>query len=1511
MSNADRGNAIAIVGMGGRFPGANDLGGFWRNIRGGVESLEAFSDADLDAARVDASVRRNPRYVRKGTVLDGVDLFDASFFGYSPREAQVLDPQQRIFLETAYEAVEHAGYAGAIAGQSVGVYAGVGMNVYLLSQLLANPSFISAVGGYQLMLGNDKDFLATRVSYKLDLRGPSVSVQTACSTSLVAVVMACRALHRGECDMALAGGVSIVLPQRGGYLFEEGMIFSPDGHCRPFDERAQGTRGGSGAGVVVLKRLANAVADRDTIHAVILGAAMNNDGAGKAGYTAPSIEGQIEVIATAQALAGVDPRSIEYVEAHGTATPLGDPIEIAALTQAFRASTTDVGFCRLGALKANLGHLDAAAGVAGLIKTVMALEHAEFPPLVNFTRANPRLALDTSPFVASAVGGAWPAGATPRRAGVSSFGIGGTNAHVVLEEAPAATQTRDVRGAHLLVWSARTETALDRMTDNFRTYLETTSDVSMTDVAYTLEVGRQVFAHRRAVVVRDREQAMDVLSVDRRSQLLTAIYEGGPRSVAFLFSGQGSQYAGMGAELYRTERIYREAFDRCAGILLPHLGSDLRDIVFAAAGDPTINETRFTQPALFAFEYALASLWMSRGVTPSAMLGHSIGEYVAAHLAGVFTLDDALAMVAARGRLMQELPAGSMAAVGLPSAEVERLAREFAGVEVAASNAPNLTTVSGPGAAVAALGERIGTIGGDFRPLHTSHAFHSSMMEPALEPFAELLRGITLSAPRIPYVSNLTGTWISDSEATSPEYYARHLRHAVQFADGVRAVAADPSVLLLEVGPGNALASLARLTLGKDGAKRVVSSLAHVKEQRSEVEAVLEATGRLWLAGGEIDWQSFHADAAPRRVPLPTYPFERQRHWVDAPAPTVATPATQTPPTRSIEESFFAPTWTRDDSAVDTPRLAGPWLVLANHGPLADAVTSRVQAAGATPVLVVPGDAFAQLSETRFSVRPAVSDDFAEVVRRVRDMGTPVSGAIHMWTVDVDDDSNHTLSYHSQVALATALAPSYGGEARIVVVTSGLASVLDEPVHAPARAIALGPVLSLPLEMPGLRIRLVDIPRHPDTAHEADGGGSASAQFLDAIILEAANTDSENVIAHRAGRRWVRRFEPISIVRTPIAPTENGVYLITGGLGGIGLSVARWLAAHTRARLLLTARTPLPPREQWNTWRTADDRTGVAIRAVEELERSGSEVIVAAADAADEAAMRRAIDAARERWGAINGVVHAAGVPGSGRIAILKEPDEVQGVLAPKVTGLAVLSKLLGSSPLDFVVLLSSINSLMGAPGLSDYSAANAVFDAFPGSSARPSAWKRVVTINYGPWRDVGMAARLFEGNDGKRDDTFRHVSISPETGTEAFGRALGSGREQVVVFPQDLPLVMALLRANGGAPPATTSAPKATTMEAPDKKPAVLAANDTERRVAEIWSELLGLERIGMDDDFFELGGHSLLATRVLARIDQSLGARLTLRDVFDAPTVRRLAARIAAVAPASAESDREELEF
>ncbi|MCY1078995.1 beta-ketoacyl synthase N-terminal-like domain-containing protein [Archangium lansingense] len=900
MEDTLTGAEVAIVGIAGRFPGAKDLDEFWRNICDGVESIVRYTDEELLALGADPALLRMPNFVKAAARLEDCTRFDAGFFGYTPREVELMDPQQRLFLECAWEALEGSGHRGTPDEEIlVGVFGGAALSTYLLVNLASNPAVRHTVDPLQLNLGNAGSFLTTRVSYKLDLKGPSFNIESACSTSLVAIHVACQSLLNGECDMALAGGVSINLTQQHGYPYIEGGILSPDGYCRPFDAQAKGIVFGSGAGVVALRRLSDALADGDFIHAVIKGSAVNNDGAHKVGYTAPSVDGQAEVIAEAMGSADVSPETVSYIEAHGTGTSLGDPIEVQALNKVFGGKAAPRRSCAIGSLKANIGHLDAAAGVAGLIKAVLALRHRKLPPNLNFEQPSPHIPWDNGPFYVNTDLKEWPAGSMPRRAGVSSFGMGGTNAHVVLEEAPARNSAPASRATQLLVLSAKTPTALDAMTANLAAQLRARPTTSLADVAYTLQAGRRRFPHRRAVVCDSVPDALDALVGESRARrLLTSTEERTGRPVVFLFPGQGTQYVQMAADVYRGEPVFREQVDACASLLRSHLGFDLRDVLYpkgdAAEAAARLEGTRVAQPALFTVEYALARLWMSWGVEPRAMLGHSLGEYVAACLAGVFSLEDALSLVAARGQLMQELPGGSMLSVALPEAELLPLLS--ADVSLAAVNAPAFCVVSGPTPAVEALRAQLTDRQVACRVLKTSHAFHSGMMDPILETFTARVRRLTLKAPRLPYVSNVTGTWITPAEATSPKYWATHLRQAVRFAAGLETLLQQPEQVLLEVGPGRALTTFAS-QLGTVRGINVagITSVRHPDDTQSDLHVLHSALGKLWMEGVEPNWKRYHRGEARKRLPLPTYPFERRRYWIDpahVPAVAVAQSAT-------------------------------------------------------------------------------------------------------------------------------------------------------------------------------------------------------------------------------------------------------------------------------------------------------------------------------------------------------------------------------------------------------------------------------------------------------------------------------------------------------------------------------------------------------------------------------------------------------------------------------------------
>ncbi|HEY0172382.1 MAG TPA: amino acid adenylation domain-containing protein [Pyrinomonadaceae bacterium] len=1351
------GAEVAVVGMAGRFPGARTVEQFWQNLRDGVESVTFFSDEELLASGVDPELLAHPNYVKAGVVLDDIDKFDAMFFGYNPREAEAMDPQHRLFLECAWEAIERAGYDPGRTGGPVGVFAGAGPNAYLYN-LYSRPEIIEGLGDLQVAIGNEKDHLPTHVSYKLNLRGPSVAVQAACSTSLVAVHMACRSLLDGECRMALAGGVTVGNYNKTGYVYQEGGISSPDGHCRAFDAEARGTVGGSGVGVVVLKRLADAIEDGDLIHAVIKGSAVNNDGSAKVGYAAPGVEGQAEVIRSAQMAAGVSPETIGYVEAHGTGTPLGDPIEVAALTQAFRATTDEKGFCAIGSLKTNMGHLDAAAGVGGLIKTVLALEHKQLPPSLHYGRPNPALGLEDSPFYVNSELSAWERGDAPRRAGVSSFGIGGTNAHVVLEEAPRVKPSGVSRPWQLLVLSAKTDAALAEATANLAAHLRAHPDSDLADVAYTLQVGRKTFSRRRVVVCRRTEDAIASLDALDARRVFTSAGDASDRHVVFMFPGQGAQYVGMGEGLYRSETVFREQLDACCELLKPSLGFDLRDVLYPGDGRAEeaaarLKQTRVTQPALFAVEYALARMWMAWGLNPSAMIGHSIGEYVAACLAGVFSLEDALSLVAFRGELMQSLPEGSMLAVALPEDEVRGLLSR--GLSVAAVNGPALCTVAGTHDAIEELQSRLAERGVECRLLLTSHAFHSAMVEPVVARFVEHVGGVKLNAPRLRYVSNVTGTWVTAREATGPDYWGRHLRQTVRFADGVRELLKGGGSALLEVGPGRALSTTVR-PLAHEAGQVVVNSLGHPNDSCPDEEFLTGALGKLWLAGVRVDWPGFYAGQSRRRVQLPTYPFERRRYWVEWQQPEAAARGRHRSARREpdVADWFYLPYWKPSARPAATAPAADPagrrasWLVFADAAGLGARIVERLERDGREVITVSDGEGFGRDDGGGYTINVARPEDYESLLLDLKSRGKLPGAVLHSLCVTAPGQdggggefSERALdeSFYSLTFLARALGRhDADGEVSITVLSNGVQSVTGEESLTPEKATALGPCKVIPQEYPNITCRSVDVVLPA-------AGGRQEERLVAQVVSELASDSREEVVAYRGGLRWVQAFEPVRLGARPGDPSllrEEGVYLITGGLGGIGLVLARHLARTLRAKLILTGRSALPPREEWarRLETHPDDELSVKLREMASMEEDGAEVLAFAADAADAGRMREVVGLARGRFGRIDGVIHSAGISPGGMIEA-KTAAAAAGVLAPKVKGARVLEDLFKGERLDFLALFSSLVSVTGAFGQVDYCAANAFLDAFASYNSRKYGTP-TVSVNWDTWRDVGMAVK-------------------------------------------------------------------------------------------------------------------------------------------------------------------------
>jgi len=1484
-------DGIAIIGMAGRFPGAPSVDALWRNLQHGVESITRFSNDELLEAGVSQESVRDPHYVKAAPTLAGIDLFDAPMFNLSPAEAEMIDPQHRLFLECALASLENAGYSADRGKERIGVYGGTGINRYLLDEIDRSDLMKS---GIKTVTGNDKDYLTARVSYKLGLTGPSIGVQSACSTSLVAVHLACRSLLDQETDIALAGGVSLRVPQITGYWYEEGGILSPDGHCRAFDAEAGGTIFGSGVGIVVLKRLEEAIADGDTIHAVIRGSAVNNDGSAKAGFTAPSVQSQAELVTEALLMANVDARSISYVEAHGTGTNLGDPIELSALTKAYRGWTRDRGFCAIGSVKTNIGHLDTAAGVTGLIKTVMALEHKLIPPSLNYRTPNPEIDFDNSSFYVNTTLREWTTSNAPRRAGVSSFGLGGTNCHMILEEAPpvAPRVVGSNRRHYLIPVSAKTNKALEEMCDALADHMSQFPETRMDDVAFTYQQGRKTYPHRRVVVARTREQAID--SVGSRAARPT-IEESITSPVAFLFPGQGSQFANMGAALYDTELVFRRYVDAASDILKNTLGFDLRVKLFPArygndSVGPDLDHTSVLQPALFTLEYALAQLWQSWGVHSEFFLGHSLGEYVAATLAGVMSFEDGLRLVARRGTLIGSLPTGMMLAIPLNEDHVLPLLGHD--LSIAAINGPERTVVSGPPAAVLELEQTLSTLGVPFTRLATSHAFHSSMMQAIVPEFRKALRSVTPHPPKIRYISNVTGTWITAAEATDPEYWVRHLLKPVRFFDGLRTLAAVPRAVLLEVGPGRVLTGLAKAGLRGADVPKCFVSILDLKEDGATEDHLHHTLGELWLAGVPVNWSDYQKDSGAKRVPLPGYAFQRERYWISGKRTTALEAKATEPETEQAQTLLLTMMWRKcaqPARSISSTPFGGVTVVFYQQNELAQRIVENLRPGGAETVFVQTGSTFQQLDNSSFTIDPGNPQDYQKLFGGVASrFGERPVRVIHLLNVgDQEEHANHVNAFFSLIWIAQNIGSQLPGAlVDLVIISTGAHSVTGLETLSPESALITGPFQVIPREFPNYSCRWIDID-HSDYT------------LVALYELLKSETDPDKTIAAYAYRNGKVYERSLAELRLPTYEKGNdlfrqhGVYLITGGFGGIGVEMGQFLAREYQGKLVLTGRTTLPERDQWNEFLSKDSSSTMAQRllTVLKLEALGAEVLPLTADVADEAQMREAIRRAESRFGTINGVIHAAGVPAGELIAVSRKAGVESGVLRPKVEGARVLAKLFSTHTLDFFVCCSSVQSLIGDIGQSDYCSANAFLDAFA-YSLKSSGVQPCLSVNWDTWHDTGMAADIATGSNGDRPR-----GLSPSEGISILSQVLSTSLPQAVVCGSDLaPRLKEALQPRRNVPLEIPYDLVVTETAAPHTRPELFTPyvepeTSVERAIAGVWREVLNIDRVGLDDSLFELGGDSILAIRVSQLLEEKLGIPVPPVQIFAATTVRGLA--------------------
>ncbi|NTX14632.1 SDR family NAD(P)-dependent oxidoreductase [Myxococcus sp. CA056] len=1416
-SNADTtGLEIAIVGMAGRFPGARDLEAFWRNLRDGVESISFLTDADLEASALDtAAIRSDPNYVKAAAVLEDADLFDAGYFGVTPKEAEVMDPQQRVFLECAVEALEHAGYDAERYKGRIGVYAGARTDTYVFN-LFSNPAALGGLDPFEIGLGNDLAFLTTRVAHRLNLRGPAYSVHTACSTALVALHLAGQALLADECRMAIAGGVAINVPQKVGYLYQYGGIASPDGHCRAFDAKAAGTIFGSGIGLVVLKRLEDALADGDTIHAVIKGSAINNDGAVKASFTAPSVQGQATVIKDALAAAEVSADTISYVETHGTGTALGDPIELRALTKVFGAKAKGRRTVPIGSVKTNVGHLDAAAGSASLLKAILAMKHQQLPPSLHFESPNPQIDFDSGPFYVNTALQPWPRGRTPRRAGVSSFGIGGTNAHIVLEEAPPAPSASTGRPWELLVLSARSHTALDSATARLAQHLESQPQQALADVAYTLQVGRKAHAHRRVVVARDGQDAVRVLRMAEPQRVLSGTHETGNRPVSFLFSDAGAE-APL-ESLYRSEPAFRAEVDRCAELLQSRLGVDLRAVLYPEDGSRPSRSGPVSAAARFVEPYALARLWMSWGVQPESMLGEGTGAWIAASLAGTLPLEEALSLVVARGEGRELSPSAS-----------------------------------------------------------------------------------TLKAAEVPLYSLSTGVLLTAAEATRPETWKDAASRAPRLDDALRELVKEPSRVVLAMGATGPLVERARALAGSTGTRSVRGCLPAAGDTQPAPVAVLGTLGQLWLEGVEVDWEAVSEGRVLRRVPLPTYPFERQRYWV-APGTRVEATQAQVPQGKLVDMAdwFHVPAWHRTAPvALDRKALAERrcWVVFVDGLGVGEALCRRLEESGQDVVSVRQGSAFMRDAARRYALDPRLRGDYATLWKDLADQELSPSVVVHLWSLASSGEDLpgpelfrkvQDTGYYSLLHLGQALAQGDTSRpVRLEVVTDRLHDVAGEGTALPEKATLLGPCKVIPQEQEHVTTRCIDL-----IAPEPRSAGVE--KLAERLLAEFSQRTRDAVVAWRANQRFTQthsplRLEPSGEAHAPLR--EQGVYLITGGLGGVGLMLARHLAQTLKARLALLGRTTLPAPSEWDSYLATHPETDAVaqrILRVRELEQSGAQVMVVGADVADAQQLEAAVTQVEARFGALHGVLHCAGVThGPSLYNPLTEigRGESETQFGPKVYGTYALEKVLSRRSVDFALLFSSNAAVLGGLGYLTYASSNLFMDAFAQARSGGTG-TRWVSASWDPWPEETKHTHVRTSMD--------QYAMTPQEGAEAVRRLVTLGVDgHVIVATGDLAQRWRLWIQRDTSQP--TSGARAAGKPRRAKTPFVAPASELEKQLAAIWQEVLGVDSVGLNDNFFDLGGHSLLATRVAGRLRTQFEFDIPLAKLFEAATVASLAKLVA----------------
>lgn len=1463
---------IAIIGMSCRFPNAQNINEFWQALCEGNDCLTRFDDTSLPSSHL-----TDENFVPVKGVFDNANKFDADFFNFSPVDAKITDPQHRIFLECAWEALEHAAIApGKMQSKVISLFSGMTDTTYLTENLEKSQWSCNETNAFQRRIATSMGMLSTQVSYRLNLKGRSVNLNTACSTGLVTIDHACQDLILGQSDIALAGASSIVFPEKQSYLYQSGNILSKDGKCRPFSSESNGTVFSNGVGIVVLKRLEDAINDKNTIYAVIKGCGVNNDGADKLGFTAPSLKGQTSCIQEALHQAQLNPEKISYLEAHGTGTSLGDAIEIKALNTVYRQYTDKINFCALGSVKANIGHTDVTAGIAGIIKTALCLFHKKIPPLIHFKIPNPHLSLSNSPFYVNTTLIDWN---TPnnRYAGVSSFGVGGTNAHVILcnyDENEKTSLTPSSEREELVLLSAKTQPALQDSVNKMNCYIKTCGDISLKNLAFTLQTGRENFKWRQFSV---GKKTLEILKNFENN--IPKSYDGTIKpSLVFMFSGQGSQYTKMAMGLVETVPKFAHYLRLGAKLAQPLLQCDLLSLL-SETDSTKLHETEYAQPALFIVEYALAKILMECGIVPDVLVGHSIGEYVAACLSGVFSFEDGIKLVCRRGLLMATAPKGAMLSLETTKEILEQYIR-IADVDIALHNTTHHFVLSGSTEEILKLEEYLSKRNLSFQRLKVSHPFHSRHMAFLKESFLELFANIKLCAPKIPIISNATGDWLLESEATSPNYWYQHLRETVQFSASVKRILQNKNPLFIELGPGQSLCGFIKAINNKANA---FFTIPDRRQLTSDLFQLLSTLGELWTRGVDINVKNLVETKDCKYIPLPTYPFQRHRYWVE-------------PNKKSITNNLptlYKPVWSYEQIKYNQPshHKNFDYLIFNDDRGIGNKLINILIAQDIQPVVIEIGQEFKQLNQSLLQINPNEKSHYIKLISCLKSkLKHPVifhaisckkKSEGYLTTEQIETNLGYGL--YSILYLTQALIAKLGTTSfiHLSVITMATQRIIGTENICPANATLIGATRVIPLEHPNISCELVDISVNEDMTYMLH-------DLVNRSVISQKNKEHQ-LIAYRNGYRWDISYLPVKVKHGSTRLVDNGVYLVTGGLGGIGLTLCITITRQvSNPTFILCSRTAVIDECEWVA--IANDSEHPFYQKIVHLQRLkelGANIYWQQTNIGNYEETLHLITLCKTHFGIINGVIHAAGIA-SGGLLQLKKKEDAQKVILSKVNATYNLARTLKDFRLDFVMLMSSIAAITGEPGQFDYCAANSCLDAFANSCLFNT--ESLLSINWNTWCDVGMSVNTTRPEDINLFE--RGNTITPSQGQELFLKALSDGGSNFIVSNMSVE-DYSKLQINTQALIEDDNQASRDTLDLRQDFKAPMG--EIENHLAKLWQSNLHIANIGREDDFFDLGGHSLKALNLIQQINNSLQTRLSIQHLYQEPTIKKLASVIA----------------